>query len=261
MAVRGRRGGPRARYKVRDWAAYDRSLVRRGDVTVWVSPDAIAGWRAPPGRRTFSEAAIVAALTVRAVYRLALRAAEGLIRSIFGLLGLALPMPDHTTLSRRGRTLRLEQRVHAGRGFDLAIDSTGLRLAKPIGAGHEGWRKLHITVDPDMGQILVEELRARTCTTPCRCLRCWSGSAAGSGVMYGDVAYAGGPTYRAVTEHRQFLPNAEGVFKPKAPDVRAACCRRGSPRMGAGNLPWPAQCGGVDPLTMDARARGRTAVA
>jgi hypothetical protein len=63
MAVRRRRGGPRARYKVRDWAAYDQALVRRGDITVWVSPEAFAGWRAPAGRRTFGDAAIAAALT------------------------------------------------------------------------------------------------------------------------------------------------------------------------------------------------------
>jgi hypothetical protein len=126
----------------------------RGDIKVWVSPEAIAGWRAPAGRRTFRDAAIAAALTVRAVYRLVLRGAEGLIRSIFGLLGLAVPVPDHTTLSRRGRTLQIERRAGAGGGLHLAIDSTGLRLTKPSGAGHEGWRKLHVAVDPDTGQIL-----------------------------------------------------------------------------------------------------------
>ena len=90
------RRGPRARYAVRDWAAYERALARRGDIMVWVSPEAVAGWRAPAGRRTFSDAAIAAALTVRAVYRLALRRVEGLVASIFALLGLALPVPDHT---------------------------------------------------------------------------------------------------------------------------------------------------------------------
>ncbi|WP_376100894.1 hypothetical protein ACE7GA_26675 (plasmid) [Roseomonas sp. CCTCC AB2023176] len=39
------------------------------------------------------------------------------------------------------------------------------------------------------------------------------------GRVYGDAAYAGGPTYCAVVEHREALPNAEGVFRPKAPDV------------------------------------------
>ncbi len=158
MAVRSRRGGPQARYRVRDWAAYDRALARRGDITVWVSPEAVAGWRAPAGRRTFTDAAIAAALTVRVVYHLALRQAEGLIRSIFGLLGLSLPVPDHTTLSRCGRTLQIERRLSADGGLDLAIDSTGLRLTRPPGAKHEGWRKLHVAMDPATGQILAEEL-------------------------------------------------------------------------------------------------------
>jgi Transposase DDE domain len=222
MAVRGRRGGPRPRYRVRDWAGYDRALVRRGDITVWVSPEAVAGWRAPAGRRTFTDAAITAALTVRGAFRLALRQAEGLIRSVFGLLGPALPVPGHTTLSRRGRALRLDRCASAGGGLDLAIDSTGLRLAKPSGAGREGWRKLHIVVVPDTGQILAEELTRSDVhdTVP---LPAMLGRITGRiGRVYGDAAYAGGPTYRAVAEHRQALPSAEGVFRPKAPDVRAA---------------------------------------
>ena len=222
MAVRGRRGGPWTRYRVRDWAAYDRSLVRRGDITVWVSPEAVSGWRAAAGRRTFTDAAIAAALTVRAVYRLALRQAEGLIRSVFALLGLAVPVPDHTTLSRRGRTLRLDRCACTGGGLDLAIDSTGLRLAKPSGAGHEGWRKLHIAVDPDSGRILAEELTRSDMhdTVPVPALL--DRITGRIGRVYGDAAYAGGPTYRAVAEHRQALPNAEGMFRPKAPDLRAA---------------------------------------
>ncbi|HYZ32127.1 MAG TPA: hypothetical protein VE684_07575 [Crenalkalicoccus sp.] len=40
--------------------------------------------------------------------------------------------------------------------------------------------------------------------------------------VYGDGAYAGGPRYRAVAAHRQALPNAEGVFRPKASGVRVA---------------------------------------
>ncbi|WP_408871584.1 transposase [Craurococcus roseus] len=78
---------------MRDRAAYDRALARRGAITVWVSPDAAAWWRALAGRHTFSDAAIAAALTVRAVYRLALRQAEGLVGPISALPGLALTVP------------------------------------------------------------------------------------------------------------------------------------------------------------------------
>jgi hypothetical protein len=107
MAARRPRAGRRALYRFRDWAAYDRALARRDDITVCVSPDVLAGWRTRAGRRTFSDAAIKAALMVRAAFRLALRQAEGLLAPIFALLGVALHVPDHTTLSRRGRTLHL----------------------------------------------------------------------------------------------------------------------------------------------------------
>ena len=161
--------------------------------------------------------AIAAALTVRVVYRLALRQAEGLVRSIFALLGLVLPVPDHTTLSRRSRTLRLDRHADAGSGLDLAIDSTGLQLARPPGAGGEGWRKLHVVVDPDSGRVLTEELTRSDVHDTVPVLAMLGRINGRLKRMYGDGAYAGGPTHRAVVEHQQALPNAEGVFRPKAP--------------------------------------------
>jgi len=159
---------------------------------------------------------------VRAIYHLALRQAERLVRSIFALLGLALSVPDHTTLSRRGRALQLDRHADAGSGLDLAIDSTGLRLAKPPGAGGEGWRKLHVAVDPDSGRVLAEELTRSEVHDTVPVPRMLGRIKGRLGRVYGDGAYAGGPTYRAVAERRQALPNAEGVFRPRAPDVRAA---------------------------------------
>src|SRR3954463_10374326 len=38
---------PRARYKVRNWPAYDRALQQRGSLTVWVTPEALAAWHPP----------------------------------------------------------------------------------------------------------------------------------------------------------------------------------------------------------------------
>ena len=131
MSGRSRGRGRQSGYVVRDWA-HVRTAPLRAPATsrFGSSREALAGWRATAGRRTFSDAAIIAALTVRAVYRLALRHAEGLISFIFALLDLALPVPDHTTLSRRGRRLHLGRQADGGQGLDLAIDSTGLRLAR-----------------------------------------------------------------------------------------------------------------------------------
>ncbi len=85
-------------------AAYDEALRRRGSLTVWLTDAAIAAWKAEPrttrgGQSRYSGLAIATALTVRAVFRLALRQAEGLIGSIIAPLGLDLAVPDHTTLS------------------------------------------------------------------------------------------------------------------------------------------------------------------
>ena len=84
----------------------------RGSLTVWFSKEAIAGWRAEPrttrgGQPVYSDLAIATALTLRAVFRMALRQTEGLMTSILALLGLDLAVPDHSTMSRRAETLEV----------------------------------------------------------------------------------------------------------------------------------------------------------
>ena len=99
-------------YHVGNWPEYDRALVRRGDVTLWLSQEALDAWRPPPtgrpgGPRTFSDVSIETALTLRLVFSLPLRQTEGFLRSILVLLDVDLPAPDHTTLSRRSQHLDL----------------------------------------------------------------------------------------------------------------------------------------------------------
>ena len=99
---------PQARYRVTNWAACETGLRRRGDLTFWVEEAAPVGWRAPrrsmPGDQPrYSDFGIELVLTLRLVFHLALRQTEGFVRSVLQLLGMALPVPDHTTLNRRGR--------------------------------------------------------------------------------------------------------------------------------------------------------------
>jgi len=110
---------PRARYRVTNWPAYEAGLRRRGDLTLWLDEAALSGWAAPKrsspgGQARYSELAIELALTLRLVFHLALRQAEAFSRSVLRLLGLALSVPDHTTLSRRSRAFAGRQpRVRA----------------------------------------------------------------------------------------------------------------------------------------------------
>ena len=173
-------------------AAYEASLRQRGSLTVWFTDEAIEGWRAEPrttpgghppqpfhARRAeplaatpwYSPLAILTALTLRAAFRLALRQTEGLIGSIIGLLGLALTVPDHSTLSRRAKTLAVPrpQPRRDGEPVHMLVDSTGLKL---YGAGEwlvekhgtktrRSWRKLHIGLDAETGQIVAAALTAK----------------------------------------------------------------------------------------------------
>jgi hypothetical protein len=144
-------------------------------LTVWFSDEAIDAWKAAPrttrgGQAWYSPLAILTALTLRAVFRLALRQTEGLIGSIIRLLGLTLIVPDHSTLSRRAKTLDVP-RLRSSGGTELEpvhllVDSTGLKLC---GAGEwlaekhgtkarRAWRKLHIGMDADTGEIVAATL-------------------------------------------------------------------------------------------------------
>ena len=94
---------PAQQHRVRNWAEYDAGLRARGSLTVWFTAEAIEAWCAAPrttrgGQPCYSDLAITTALTLRAVFRLPLRQTEGLIGSILQLLGLDLPVPDHSTL-------------------------------------------------------------------------------------------------------------------------------------------------------------------
>ena len=164
----------KTKYRVHSWSSYDRALVRRGDVTVWFSPEAIATWTPlggchRGGQRKYSDLAIETALTLRLLFHLPLRQTEGFLTSIFGMLGLDRSAPDHTTLSRRGQHLSLPLcRVPTGQGLDLIVDSTGLSIvgegewaaAKHGRRGQRGWKKLHLGVDLS-GVIVAQALTER----------------------------------------------------------------------------------------------------
>ncbi len=126
----------KTKYRVSNWAEYDLSLVERGNLTIWLSSNAIARWNAKPsrrrgGQRKYSDLAIETALTLRLLFKLPLRQVEGFLRSLSDLMGLALDVPDHTTLSRRAKKLNVRLWVPQQPGrIDLVIDSSGLAICR-----------------------------------------------------------------------------------------------------------------------------------
>jgi Transposase DDE domain len=126
---------PKARRRITNWPAYEAGLRRRGDVTFWLHETALSGWRAPRrtsrgGQPIYADIAIEVVLTMLLVFPLALRQAEGFIRSVLRLLGLQIAVPDHSTLSRRGRGFagRQPRAVRHDRPVHVVLDSTGLQI-------------------------------------------------------------------------------------------------------------------------------------
>ncbi|MDN3564855.1 transposase [Paeniroseomonas aquatica] len=121
-------GRPKARYRTRNWREYDRVLIMRGDLTVWISPD--IAWHAAEGTGkrgrppVFSDAAIQCVLTLKVLYQLPLPAAQGMAESLIRLAGLDWPVPHTSTLSRRQQSLKVAIPYFAcGGPLHLVIDA------------------------------------------------------------------------------------------------------------------------------------------
>jgi hypothetical protein len=221
---------PKQRYRVTNWAEYDAALRQRGNLTVWFTEEAIAAWRAEPrttrgGQAHYSALAIRTALTLRAVFRLALRQTEGLIGSVLRLLGLDLAVPDHSTLSRRAETLEVPKPCPSSRGsVHLLVDSTGLRLCGPgewLVEKHgthrrRSWRKLHIGVDADTGQILASELTTSDVDDGSQVEPLLDQITAPLASFTSDGAYDQAGIYGTVAKH---YPDADVIIPPRSTAV------------------------------------------
>ena len=164
---------PKTKYHIRNWAMYNESLKKRGSITLWIHEDVLRAWKAAPeavrprgGQKRYSDGAIECLLMVKGVYHLAYRQTEGFAGSLSKHLGVALPIPDYSTLNRRARTLQVNLPTSKKGSIHLVLDSTGLKV---YGEGEwkvrqhgyskrRTWRKLHLGVDEATGEIEAELL-------------------------------------------------------------------------------------------------------
>jgi IS5 family transposase len=149
-------------YRLRNWSQYNKALVRRGSLTLWLSDEIITQWRETKrtgkrgAPRTYTDTAILCMATLEEVYHLPLRATQGLMFSVVKLLNIKLAVPDYTTLCRRRKALEVElPRLKKQQPLHMVVDSTGIKV---YGEGEwkvrqhgytkrRTWRKLHIGVD------------------------------------------------------------------------------------------------------------------
>jgi len=157
---------PKPLYRVKNWSEYDQSLVQRGSLTLWLSDNFEQEWlysgeKHRGSQFDYSDKAIEIMLTIKEVFHLTNRGVEGFVRSLFKMLKVDLPVPDHSTLSKRGKTLKVKLPRKASGSLNLVVDSTGLKVygegewkvRKHGYSRRRTWRKLHLGADPETGEI------------------------------------------------------------------------------------------------------------
>jgi hypothetical protein len=213
-------------YRVKNWHEYDQSLRNRGDITLWISQDAIDTWTPPmTGRRgaqpVYSDVAIETALTLRLLFRLPLRQTEGFLHSILTLMDVTLPCPDHTTLSRRNATVAIRRQVDRApqEAICLIVDSSGLKICgqgewhrqkygeKP----HKRWKKLHLGVDAQ-GRIVASTLTESQEQDPSQVPALLSQVNHRIDRFVGDGIFDQAPVYTAIENHS---PGARMIIPPR----------------------------------------------
>ena len=165
----------KAVYRVKNWSSYNRALVARGSLTVWIDDGLWGQWYAQgPSQRgapfVYSVPTIEWMLTMRVLLGLPLRQTQGFIQSLLDLMGLALAVPDYSTLSRRQGALAVglpkKQPDRPASPMHLVVDSTGLKV---YGEGEwkvrqhgwtkrRTWRKLHVGVNEATGEVVAQTL-------------------------------------------------------------------------------------------------------
>ncbi|WP_229600017.1 transposase [Runella sp. SP2] len=126
------------KYRLSNWPDYNKTLISKGFVTLWLSEDTLANWyyqgpRAAGGQFRYSDECIQAALALKAVFRLAFRQTQGLIQSILATMKMNLQMPSYTQLCRRqAKVVTFTAPVPCEDGIvealHIVIDSTGVKV-------------------------------------------------------------------------------------------------------------------------------------
>jgi hypothetical protein len=181
------------------------------------------GRRKPGGKRIYSDVAIETFWTLSMIYGLPLRQTEGFIESIFVLTSISLPVPDHTTISRRVRKLGKVPMVprKSKSPIHLLVDSSGLRIH--VGSARKppkrrAWRKIHLGVDRNSGDIVAADLTASNVADAARVPALLKHLEDELASFSGDGAYDKQTVYEAVDEHspdrhtRVIIPPQKGAL-------------------------------------------------
>lgn len=107
------------------------------------------------------------ALTLSKLFHMSLRQTQGFVQSVLAIMQVDLEAPDYATLSRRQGALQVALPVQAqGEPRQVGVDSRGLQIygegewrSRQYGwSKRRTWRKLHLGIDADSGEIVAQTL-------------------------------------------------------------------------------------------------------
>jgi len=212
-------------YRVNNWSEYDESLVQRGSIMFWLSDDFEQVWlhtgeKQRGGQFDYSAKAIEIMLTIKEVFHLTNRSVEGFVRSLFAMMEVPLPVPDHSTLSKRGKNLNVSLPKKSQGSLNIVLDSTGLKIygegewkvRKHGYSKQRTWRKLHLGGNPDTGEIVTVMLTENSVSDDATVKEMLEKIEETLLSCAGDGAYDKRKVYEALNEHS---PNAEVLIPPR----------------------------------------------
>jgi Transposase DDE domain len=208
----------KASYKVTNWAKYNESLVKRGDITFWFDEDVLDAWEHDNAQWkvghpfVYSDLAIESLLMLRELFRLPYRQTEGLARALVKLMSTDVRIPDYTSLQKRAAKLDVAIQVaQASAGpIHVVVDSTGLKVygegewkVRKHGVGkRRTWRKLHLAVNPGTHEIVAETLTENSVHDADQVDELLDQVDTGVETFYGDGAYDQWKVYESLDNRK-----------------------------------------------------------
>lgn len=154
----------------RDWKQYNKQLVNRGKINLWIKAEALEQWKPTQAKKNghpfrYSDELIKTLSFLRFKFKLSLRETEGFFRSFVEAIQSIVYTPCYTQICRRMKTLQLPSQLLEKKNVtDIALDTTGLKVygegewrAEKYG-GKKRWKKLHLALDPESGQLIMAEI-------------------------------------------------------------------------------------------------------
>ncbi len=165
----------KAQYNITNWSEYNRSLINRGKLSLWIPYSVLENWyfkgeTHQGSQYYYSDDSIEMCQTIKIVFKLAYRQTQGFLESVFEMCQIDLPVPSYSVMCKRLLKLKVKENPYEKKegeiGLNISADSTGLKVSgegewkvrKHGWSKHRTWRKLHMAINPDDSIILANDL-------------------------------------------------------------------------------------------------------